>query len=208
MEHNGRIRLIVQKRITLKTQITILTNAIENDRLDNINIRLRFERLSEHFKNYEELHDELEVIEPNGNHLEDMLEVQDRFYSLASRVNDILKPSNSSTPEYSNNSNLSGASQSERIKRIKLPVAQLPKFAGDIEQWLSYKNTFVTMIDMREDITDLQKFLYLKDSLKGEALNKINIYDASDASYKLAWKLLIESYEKKRIIVSKHLEPF
>ncbi|XP_066596263.1 uncharacterized protein [Prorops nasuta] len=206
MNHNGRARLILQKRITLKTQITILTNTIDNDRLDNVNVKLRFERISDHFKNYEELHDELMILEPNGDHLEEMLEVQDRFYSLASKVDAILKQINSSTPNHSGNSNYIETSQNERVKRIKLPIAQLPKFSGEIESWLSYKNTFITMIDLREDITDLQKFLYLKDSLKGEALNKINIYDTSDASYKLAWNLLIETYEKRRIIIAKHLD--
>ncbi|XP_066589556.1 uncharacterized protein [Prorops nasuta] len=206
MERNERIRFINQKRSTIKSQITILTNAIDNDRLDCINVNLRFERIKEHFKNYEELHDELELIEPNGDHFEEMLEVQDRFYNLASRVHTILNQNNSSAAIVSDHIDSLTASQNERMKRIKLPIAQLPGFSGEIENWLSYKNTFVTLIDSREDITDLQKFLYLKDSLKGEALNKISIYDTSDASYKLAWNLLVESYEKKRIIINKHLD--
>ncbi|XP_066595432.1 uncharacterized protein [Prorops nasuta] len=206
MERNERIRFINQKRSTIKSQITILTNAIDNDRLDCINVNLRFERIKEHFKNYEELHDELELIEPNGDHFEEMLEVQDRFYNLARRVHTILNQNNSSAAIVSDHIDSLTASQNERMKRIKLPIAQLPGFSGEIENWLSYKNTFVTLIDSREDITDLQKFLYLKDSLKGEALNKISIYDTSDASYKLAWNLLVESYEKKRIIINKHLD--
>ncbi|XP_066595828.1 uncharacterized protein [Prorops nasuta] len=120
-------------------------------------------------------------------------------------MNRILNIGACSSSERSINNSLE-ALRNEPVKKIKLPVAQLPKFSGDIEQWLSYKNTFVTMIDSREDITDLQKFLYLKKSVKGDALNKIAIYDASDASYKLAWNLLIETYEKKRILISKHLD--
>ncbi|XP_066596574.1 uncharacterized protein [Prorops nasuta] len=204
MERNDRIKFIIQKRSTLKTQSTILTNAVENDKLDHINVRLRFGRLSEHFKNYEDLQDELEILDPNGDHFGDMMELQDRYYNLASKIERVYDITTSSTPDRSGNNSIE-SSRNEQMKRIKLPVAQLPKFSGEIENWLSFKNTFVTMIDSREDITDLQKFLYLKDTVKGEASSKITIYDASDASYKLAWNLLVETYEKKRVLIAKYL---
>ncbi|XP_066582114.1 uncharacterized protein [Prorops nasuta] len=180
--------------------ITSLLNLIDNDKLDNINVQLRLKRVTEHFKTYEDLHDELAMGESDENHLDDMFEIQDRYYSLATRIEKIMP-----TMDVNLNSSTSSI-QTESLKRIKLPVAELPKFSGNIEQWISYKNTFLTMIDSRTDITDLQKFLYLKDSLRGDALNKISIYSASDSNYKLAWKLVIDSYEKKRILISKHLD--
>jgi len=36
-------------------------------------------------------------------------------------------------------------------------------------------------------------------------LNKISIYDVSEENYKNAWKLLNDSYERKRILIAKHL---
>lgn len=62
------------------------------------------------------------------------------------------------------------------------------------------------MIDSHQDITDLQKFLYLKDSLRDDALNKISIYNVSAENYKNAWKLLNDSYERKRILITNHLD--
>ena len=58
-------------------------------------------------------------------------------------------------------------------RRVKLPVVQLPKFDGDLKNWLSFKNTFSTMVDARDDIDDLWKFLPLKDSLLSTAGDKI-----------------------------------
>ncbi|XP_046590191.1 uncharacterized protein LOC124293393 isoform X2 [Neodiprion lecontei] len=62
------------------------------------------------------------------------------------------------------------------------------------------------MIDSREDITKLQKFLYLKNCLEGDALNKILIYNVSEENYGTAWKLLLDSYDKTRILIVKHLD--
>ncbi|XP_066585185.1 uncharacterized protein [Prorops nasuta] len=202
MDRSNRMKFITQKRATLKILITSLLNAVDNDRLDGVNLRLRFQRLTEHFKTYEDLHDALVILDPDDNHLDDMFEIQDRYYNLATKIETIVPTILNDATSSSHTSSV----QVESIRQIKLPVAELPKFSGDIEHWISYKNTFITMIDSREDITNLQKFLYLKASLKGDALNKISIYSASDSNYELAWKLITESYEKKRILISRHLD--
>lgn len=62
------------------------------------------------------------------------------------------------------------------------------------------------MIDARTDIDNLVKFLYLKDALQGDALNKLAIYDTSAENYRNAWNLLLESYDKKRALVTNHLD--
>lgn len=64
------------------------------------------------------------------------------------------------------------------------------------------------MVDARADIDDLVKLLYLKDTLRGDALNKISIYDTSAENYRNAWRLLLESYDKKRVLVINHFDAF
>ena len=55
----------------------------------------------------------------------------------------------------------------EKQRQLKLPIAEVPKFDGDHNKWLSYKNMFLSMVDARSDIDDLNKFLYLKIRYKG-----------------------------------------
>lgn len=62
------------------------------------------------------------------------------------------------------------------------------------------------MIDERSDIDDLVKFTYLRSCMKGSAVNKIAIYSVSADNYKVAWDLLVETYERKRILASKHFQ--
>ncbi|XP_071649486.1 uncharacterized protein [Temnothorax longispinosus] len=198
----SRLRYISQKRSTLKAQLTNLEKIIAEDRLDEANLKMRLKRITELFHAYEELHDELQLLEPADENLVELNDIQDRYYTVASKIETLTPASTSHTV----NLNATSIPVDNNTRRIKLPVAELPKFDGNLEKWLSFKNTFVTMIDSRQDITDLQKFLYLKDSLRDDALNKITIYNVSEENYKNAWKLLNDSYERKRILIAKHLD--
>ncbi|XP_066599988.1 uncharacterized protein [Prorops nasuta] len=199
----SRVKLIHQKRTTLKTQITLLVKAVAENKYDTVNLRLRSDRITQLFHEFEELQTELSMIAPEDERMDDFIDVQDKYYDLMTTINSIIRLP---TPQ-PNTIDLNATSiQADKMRRIKLPVVELPKFEGQLECWLSYKNTFIAMIDSRDDINDLQKFLYLKDSLRGEALNKISIYNASAENYKNAWKLLTDSYEKKRILTANHLD--
>ncbi|XP_018406416.1 PREDICTED: uncharacterized protein LOC108782609 [Cyphomyrmex costatus] len=84
--------------------------------------------------------------------------------------------------------------------KIKLPVASLPNFDGRYENWLSFKNTFIAMIDTRTDLSDVEKLQYLQSVLTGEAANKIKILTIESANYSKAWELLKHAYEKRKLL--------
>ncbi|XP_043279778.1 uncharacterized protein [Venturia canescens] len=200
---NNRVKFINQKRATLKTQITKLERIVETGELDPSNIKTRADRLREQFRTYEELHDELALlIETEGDQSDDFDELQDRFYAIITKIEADFSSTMPQPPSALNTTSL----PIDGTRRLKLPVADLPKFDGNIEKWLSFKNTFLTMIDSREDVTRLQKFLYLRNCLEGDALNKILIYNVSEENYETAWKLLLDSYDKIRILIVKHLD--
>lgn len=202
-----RITTINQKRSTLKSQITLLRNALAQNKLDHVNANLRLDRLTELFHGYEELHDELSILDSENVGLQQMEEVRDSFYDVSVRIKTMTNAGGSGSNQMTTAAAPDGASNLiERQKLLKLPVAELPKFDGNHDNWLSFRNSFKSMIDSRTDIDDLNKFLYLKNSLIGVASNKLAHYSASSENYKLAWKSLVESYEKKRILVSRHYD--
>jgi len=85
-----RIKLLIQKRTLLKSQITSLTNLVERDRYDKAALRLRMARLTDLYHAYEEFNDELVLLDPNDTHKDEFTNVQERFYSLASKVEEII----------------------------------------------------------------------------------------------------------------------
>ncbi|KAF2879759.1 hypothetical protein ILUMI_26402, partial [Ignelater luminosus] len=56
---------------------------------------------------------------------------------------------------------------------IKLPVLNLPVFAGRYTEWLSFHDAFDSVIHKNQELNACQKMHYLKSSLKGEALQAI-----------------------------------
>ncbi|XP_018401178.1 PREDICTED: uncharacterized protein LOC108778474 [Cyphomyrmex costatus] len=205
-----RIKILVQKRTSLKAQITGLTNALDKGKIDNITLKLRIAHLTDVYHAYEEFHDELLVLDPSGDHLTEFTNVQDRYYTLASRIESILNVANTSDNNCdtasvgTRNDNASSVSVT-KIRRMKLPEAPLPTFDGKFEEWLAFKNAFTNMIGNQTDLSDVDKLHYFKSALKGEAANIIKIFSVDAISYSSAWNLLVRAYKVKRILISRHL---
>ncbi|XP_043474407.1 uncharacterized protein LOC122506352 [Leptopilina heterotoma] len=84
-------------------------------------------------------------------------------------------------------------------------TSNIPTFDGKIEDWLSFKNSFSSLIHEQTDLTNIEKLQYLKSALKGEAARKISIFPISENNYLQAWELLEKTNGDKRLIISRHL---
>lgn len=186
------VKRISQKRVSLKSQITSLRNLFNSNTPDKTNLKLRLARLRELLYAYEVLNDQLSIKYPEDYNLNEFQAIQDIFYTLAAKIEDTCAQSSTNTRP--NDSNEPSANRDN-----------IPVFGGDYEKWLEFKNVFISMIASRDDLTEVEKFLYLKSALKGEALHKISIFTPSCENYKKAWQMLEKAYEVKRLIVSKHL---
>lgn len=57
---------------------------------------------------------------------------------------------------------------------VKLPTLTLPIFAGEYEQWMQFKDSFTSLIHDNRKLSAIQKFQYLRSTLKDEALQAHN----------------------------------
>ncbi|XP_070517414.1 uncharacterized protein [Cardiocondyla obscurior] len=201
-------KFIVQKRVSLKSQITNLANLFDKGKLDNTALKLRLARLTALYHTFEELNDELILLESDDNHQSEFTQVQDRFYALASRIEDHLNAATTSSVNTSTASNDTRPETSVSVlpkRKIKLPDAPLPKFDGKYENWLTLKNNFQNLISSQPDLSNLDKLHYLKSALIDDAANKISVLSVDGINYAEAWILLEKAYEVKRILISRHL---
>uniref|UniRef100_A0ABD2WUG7 Uncharacterized protein n=1 Tax=Trichogramma kaykai TaxID=54128 RepID=A0ABD2WUG7_9HYME len=198
---------VARKRGVIRSRITAINKVLSNDIVDPLNVSLRLDRVTELFRDYETLTDALTEEDENHSELAQAEILQDEYYNMAARVKSVTAR-NSSIGSTTNNFGAPVGSSTiiERQQLVKLPVANLPQFDGDHDKWLSFKNTFLSMIDARTDIDELNKFLYLRDCLKGPAFNKLSLYDTSAGNYVRAWAALIDEYEKKRVLIAKHYD--
>ena len=61
-------------------------------------------------------------------------------------------------------SDMSAATSSGR-KTIKLPSIDIPKFLGELTECPTFLNSFEAAIDIRSDLDDVQKSMYLRSYL-------------------------------------------
>lgn len=103
------------------------------------------------------------------------------------------------------NTNVNTRETVSTTRRLKLPTISLPTFDGSYEDWLSFQDTFLSMIDSDDRLSDIDKITYLKDSVTGSAADKIKSIPCVGANYKRVWNLLERSYADNRLIISRHL---
>ncbi|XP_043461993.1 uncharacterized protein LOC122498365 [Leptopilina heterotoma] len=217
MEDFDRISVLSQKIITIKEHLTafeeFLAQFNSHDPAQIAELQLRYNSVFSYFSNIDELYNEIQLIDSETDHTLDKKTLQNSFFKLlASAQNHVTIITQREQTNNLHNHELNSNSENERLsnvsshyRKLKLPQATLPTFSGKVEEWLSFKDTFITMIHRRDDITNVEKLQYLKSVLKDEALRKIQVFAITDENYDRAWKLLQKSYEDKRTLISCHL---
>lgn len=88
---------------------------------------------------------------------------------------------------------------------VKLPALKLPNFFGLYEKWLEFRDLYLSLVHDNDQLDEIQKFYYLKSCLSGEAAQKIESIPITSANYSVAFSILKEAYEYKRIIVETYV---
>jgi hypothetical protein len=127
----------------------------------------------------------------------DLKELQFKYNRITSRLE---KFSSFLEIEDNKNSNLS-----ESNPQVKLPNIQLPSFSGSFTEWITFRDTFLSLIHNNNSLTKIEKFHYLKSSVKSTASQTIEHLTPSDSNYESAWSLLTSRYENKRLITQHHV---
>ncbi|KOX69524.1 hypothetical protein WN51_06583 [Melipona quadrifasciata] len=65
---------------------------------------------------------------------------------------------------------------------IRLPTIALPQFHGTLGEWVYFRDSFESLINRNESLSNIDRFHYLKSAVKGKTLPVSNSnYDATQA---------------------------
>ncbi len=95
-----------------------------------------------------------------------------------------------------------GGSKGEQrnITQVKLPKLNMIRFEGDPKDWMSFWDSFEGSVHTRRDLSDRDKFDYLRGLLDKEPKDLIKNHEMDSANYKAAIQLLKERYgDRERI---------
>ncbi|XP_045777259.1 uncharacterized protein LOC123875465 [Maniola jurtina] len=93
--------------------------------------------------------------------------------------------------------------QSDYSSYSKLPDLHLPEFSGNLLEWHQFWDQFTSNMNRRK-LNDVDKLLYLKSSLKGDAARLIDGLETTNRNYQIAVNTLKARYGKENEIVYAH----
>lgn len=210
------IDTLKKTRSSIKAQLTRFITAyqkIRNEVNPNIpeleNRLLKIEPLLDNFNDIQ-LQIEISADATLGENSEqEREEFENKFFETITSAKQFITSKSIILRDNDNNSVISDSpivQLNSNNLNIKLPPITLPSFSGNYDQWLFFKDSFTALIHENTDIPPINKFHYLRLSLKGEAANLLTALSVSADNYIIAWEMLKDRYENKPMLVKGHIK--
>ena len=90
--------------------------------------------------------------------------------------------------------------------RVELPKINLPHFRGNLMRWTAFWDSFDSAIHSNDQLSEIEKFNYLRLLLEGAAYDAIAGLALSAANYVEAVEILKKRFGNQQLIISKHME--
>ncbi|XP_076301767.1 uncharacterized protein LOC143219790 [Lasioglossum baleicum] len=171
-------------------------------------VETRLELLEDYWTRFQENHDLLTyrhkaAIKDSDYVKNDIAEAVEEAYLTQKSLRDLAKLFAKSSDRKTNQSPEEDGSGSESSSIPRMP---LPQFSGEYVDWPSFKDRFLSMIDQKKGLTEVDKLHYLKGCLQDQAVDLIKDLPTTNENYKKAWNILMEHFENKRILVRSCLD--
>ncbi|XP_055622324.1 uncharacterized protein LOC129765903 [Toxorhynchites rutilus septentrionalis] len=125
-------------------------------------------------------------------------EFSDMYYELKSFLLDKLKERDTTSEGY--------RLMEGTHDRVRLPQIKLQTFDGNIEEWLSFRDLFKSLIHSKTDLPDVEKLHYLKGCLQGEPRCLIEPLQITAANYNIAWDALLKRYDNSKQLKRRQIQ--
>lgn len=204
-------KVLIAKRGSIKGRLTTFETYIrelDGGSLSSTEVnelQLRIGKTELLYDQYDEVQMELEISTGNSDtQMADRSDFERRYFKVLSEAQDILAHNVKKQETFGSAASVQ-SSRKGNNKLVKLPTISLPKFSGDFDTWLCFRDTFTSLIDSNDEIDDINKYHYLRASLEGSAALVIQSVEFSASNYSLAWKLLCDRYNNKRQLLQNHV---
>lgn len=202
-----KIRDLVKKRGIIKGRLTKFANYVNSlnvDTLDDqqqcIDLKLRIQGATNLFSEFNNIQTDLEesVLDKDLDEQLTQRELfEDSYYSVLSKAECMYKINDTASDD---------SHKCSSFKSVKLPTISLQSFEGSHENWIQFRDSYLSLVHNCKEISNIQKFHYLKSSLKGSAALVIDSVEFSSNNYGIAWELLLTRYNNSRLLIHNHVK--
>ncbi|XP_055589418.1 uncharacterized protein LOC129741697 [Uranotaenia lowii] len=89
---------------------------------------------------------------------------------------------------------------------VRLPQIKLQSFNGNIDEWLGFRDLYLSLIHCKLDLPEVEKFHYLKGCLQGEPKALIDPLQITRANYTVAWDMLLKRYNNSKQLKKRQVQ--
>jgi len=207
---NEEIAALKKHRATIKGSCTRIKTYVESVIATSPEIVAQLEerklKLEQYWAEYNAIQTKIELVEESEG--ADRVSFEEAFYAVSAKARELVLRATTATraPGPLSPASTSSRDNSETFTHVRLPKLNLPTFSGKYDEWFPFYDTFVSVIHSNVTLSNIQKFQYLRASVTGDAGNVINSLEISDVNYEVAWTLLKQRYDNKRVIVQNHIK--
>ncbi|XP_062714102.1 uncharacterized protein LOC115267934 [Aedes albopictus] len=196
MSTERKIKGLRNKIKSLLASFNLIKTFVEeyDEERDTFEVPVRLENLNRLWTDIQKTQSELESIDEAS--VDEQIKERTEFETAYYRVKGGLLAVNKSPVAHTVQSPSPSSSQIHvPSSHVRLPDVKLPVFSGNIDTWLNFHDLFVSLVHSSVELSNIQKFYYLRSSLAGEALKLIQSITISANNYLVAWNLLVEHYQ-------------
>lgn len=199
-----------KQRKTLKGRVTSFETYISKfqdsviTKCQSLELSLRISKMESLFEDFDNIQTNIEYLSDENNltvNMEYRETFEEQYFRCLSIAKSIVDDSDNQTLN-----NKPVISDKNASLQFKLPDIKLPSFGGSYDDWLEFKNSYLTMIHKRTDLNAIHKFHYLRSSLTGSALQVISALEFTAENYAHAWDLLLNRFQNDRLLVHNHVK--
>ncbi|XP_065078147.1 uncharacterized protein LOC135701316 [Ochlerotatus camptorhynchus] len=196
MSNERRIKSLKTRQKSLLTSFGLIKSFVDGYQEDTgaHEVPVRLDHLVAIWNDFNAMQAELETLDEAAieAHLKERIEFETFYF----RVKGFLLAVNKNEPTSPRTSSTSSlTTQSPMSSHVRLPDIKLPVFAGNLDQWLNFHDLFVSLVHSSHELSNIQKFYYLRSSLSGDALKVVQTIAISANNYQVAWNLLLDHYQ-------------
>jgi hypothetical protein len=140
-----------------------------------------------HTGHFEDVHAQLKLLDPSEINKEDIGEFENENFKFVCEAQNLA---NSNQNQIAGSSPSGVINSTELAVQVKLSNIQIPCFNADFTDWVTFRDTLISLIHENQHLSSIQKFHYLRSSLKAVALETIEHLTLSADNYAAAWVLL------------------
>ncbi|XP_036140825.1 uncharacterized protein LOC118644954 [Monomorium pharaonis] len=202
------LRKLKYSRGALKATLTRAITFLESENAQHAflsQLRERKNKIVQTWDQFNDIQSSIESIEEVDDAAV-RIEFEESYFGIVSRFDQLIIDREAAVAQETGANHPQVADQRDQEYHCRLPKINPPKFAGGYDEWYPFRDTFLSMVHNVRAIPDIQKFLYLRGALVGKAAEIIESLEVSAANYHEAWQMLTMRYDKKRLIIQKHIQ--